>query len=57
MYPTYHQAANRFTCLLGGKYSDDPLLEIILGYTFQVPKSVIEYRKNKLAKIKQIDAP
>ncbi len=42
---------------LGGKYSDDPLLEIILGYTFQVPKSVIEYRKNKLAKIKQIDAP
>ncbi len=36
---------------LNGKYSDHPVLKDILGYTFQIPSNVSEYRKNRLNKI------
>lgn len=32
---------------LGGKFSDDPMLAQLLGYTSQVPKDDIEWRENR----------
>lgn len=36
--------------MLGGKYSDNELLSSILGYKYDVPKSVKDFRQNKLDK-------
>ena len=36
--------------LLNGKYSDDEQLFNLLGYTYEVPKSVLDYRKERLQK-------
>lgn len=40
--------------LLKGKYQDDPILNDLLGYTFEVPQSVIEFRKKRLEKMLNI---
>lgn len=37
---------------LNGKYSNDEILKDLLGYSFDVPISVIDYRNKKLNKIK-----
>lgn len=36
--------------MLGGKYADDPFLNMLLGYGSNPPASVLEWRKNKLSK-------
>jgi ectoine hydroxylase-related dioxygenase (phytanoyl-CoA dioxygenase family) len=40
--------------LLNGKYSDDPFLSKLLGYTSDAPASVTEYRRNRLNKIRKV---
>lgn len=40
-----------FPTMLNGKYSNDPLLNRLLGYDCQVASSVIEWRKNRHAKL------
>lgn len=34
--------------ILNGKYSDDELLNSLLGYKYDVPESVLDYRKNRM---------
>jgi len=41
-----------FPAMLKGKFSDDPLLNRLLGYDSQVPPSIVEWRKNRHAKLK-----
>lgn len=40
-----------FPAMLKGKFSEDPMLHRLLGYDSQVPASVIEWRKNRHAKL------
>jgi len=40
-----------FPAMLNGKYSNDPLLNRLLGYDCQVPSSVVEWRKSRHAKL------
>ena len=40
-----------FPAMLKGKYSDDPRLNRLLGYDSQVPASVVEWRKNRHARL------
>ncbi len=39
--------------LLNGKYSDDPFLSKLLGYTSDAPTSVTEYRRNRFNKMRK----